>query len=250
MMIIESAKNQKVKDWKKLQTRKGREKANSYLIEGPHLVEEAAKFEAPIIEVIATEGTDLSAYPFKERPVVYTVTEKVMQELTDTETPQGIMAICKMAESPFPSKGKFLLLDAIQDPGNLGTMIRTADSAGYDGILLGHGTVDAYNSKVLRSTQGSIYHLPVKKADLVKEVQKFKELNMPIYATEVSGGTPYHDVKGRSQFAVILGNEANGVSEELQNLADEKVYIPIYGKAESLNVAVAAGILMYGLLPS
>ncbi|WP_273851004.1 TrmH family RNA methyltransferase [Guptibacillus spartinae] len=249
-MIIESAKNQKVKDWKKLHTRKGREKAQSYLIEGPHIVEEAAKFEAPIIEVIITEETDLSAYPFKERPVVYTVSEKVMQELTDTETPQGIMAVCKIAEAQLPSTGKFLLLDAIQDPGNLGTIIRTADSAGYDGILLGQGTVDAYNSKVLRSTQGSLYHLPVKKGSLVEEVQKFKALNMPIYATEVSGGTPYQELVGQSQFAVILGNEANGVSKELQNLADEKVYIPIYGKAESLNVAVAAGILMYGLLPS
>lgn len=249
-MIIESVKNQKVKDWKKLQTRKGREKAQCYLIEGPHIVEEAAKFEAPIIEVIVTQGTNLAVYPFKERPIVYTVTEKVMEELTDTETPQGIMAVCKMMEPNLPEKGKFLLLDAIQDPGNLGTMIRTADSAGYDGILLGQGTVDTYNSKVLRSTQGSIYHLPVKKANLLEEVRKFKELNMPIYATEVSGGTPYHDLKGHSQFAVILGNEANGVSEELQHLADENVYIPIYGNAESLNVAVAAGILMYGLLPS
>ncbi len=248
-MIIESVKNQKVKDWKKLQTRKGREKAAAYLIEGPHIVEEAVKAEAPIIEVILTEGTDLS-YVFKEKTIVYTVTEKVMQELTDTETPQGMMAVCKMKELELPRKGKLLLLDAIQDPGNLGTIIRTADSAGYDGILLGHGTVDAYNSKVLRSTQGSIFHLPVKKTNLIEEVQELKEAGMPIYATEVSGGTPYQDIKRDSQFAVILGNEANGVSEELQNLADVNVYIPIYGKAESLNVAVAAGILMYGLLPS
>ncbi|MGG1686134.1 TrmH family RNA methyltransferase [Pseudalkalibacillus sp. NRS-1564] len=250
MMIIESAKNQKVKDWKKLQTRKGREKAFSYIIEGPHIVEEAAKAEASITELIVTEGTDLSAYPFKELPVVYTVTEKVMQELTHTETPQGIMAVCKMVEPELPRHGKLLLLDAIQDPGNLGTIIRTADSAGYDGLLLGHGTVDAYNSKVLRSTQGSIFHLPVIKGDLVTEVQKLKEAGMLIYATEVSGGTPYQELDSSSQFAVILGNEANGVSDELQRLADVNVYIPIYGKAESLNVAVAAGILMYGLLPS
>ncbi|MGB8000724.1 MAG: RNA methyltransferase [Anaerobacillus sp.] len=249
-MIIESVKNQKVKDWKKLHTRKGREKAEAYLIEGPHILEEAVKADASIIEVILTEGTDLSAYPFKEKPVVYTVTEKVMQELTDTETPQGMMAVCKMMEPELPCKGKLLLLDAIQDPGNLGTIIRTADSAGYDGILLGHGTVDAYNSKVLRSTQGSIFHLPVKKSNLMEEVQKLKEAEMPIYATEVSGGTPYQDIERHSQFAVILGNEANGVSGELQSLADVNVYIPIYGKAESLNVAVAAGILMYGLLPS
>ncbi|WP_152671017.1 TrmH family RNA methyltransferase [Guptibacillus hwajinpoensis] len=250
MMIIESVKNQKVKDWKKLQTRKGREKAESYLIEGPHIIEEAAKAEAPIVEVILTEGMDLSSYPFKESPIVYTVTEKVMFELTDTETPQGIMAVCKMAEPVSPQNGKLLLLDAIQDPGNLGTIIRTADSAGYDGVLLGAGTVDPYNSKVLRSTQGSIFHLPVRKANLVEEVKSLKQSGMHIYATEVSGGTPYQEVEHQSNFAVILGNEANGVSEELQTLADVNVYIPIYGDAESLNVAVAAGILMYGLLRS
>ncbi|WP_347549353.1 RNA methyltransferase [Pseudalkalibacillus hwajinpoensis] len=249
-MIIESIKNQKVKDWKKLQTRKGREKAGAYLIEGPHIVEEAAKAKTPILEVIQSEGTDLSDYPFKERPVVYTVTEKIMQELTDTETPQGIMAVCQVEEPVFPQNGKLLLLDAIQDPGNLGTIIRTADSAGYDGILLGHGTVDPYNSKVLRSTQGSIFHLPVKKANLFEEVKRLKEAGMYIYATEVSGGTPYQELERHAHFAIILGNEANGVSEELQNLVDVNVYIPIFGKAESLNVAVAAGILMYGLLPS
>lgn len=249
-MIIESIKNQKVKDWKKLQTRKGREKAEAYLIEGPHIIEEAAKAEAPIVEVILTEGMNLSPYPFKESPVVYTVTEKVMFELTDTETPQGIMAVCKMAEPVSPQNGKLLLLDAIQDPGNLGTIIRTADSAGYDGVLLGAGTVDPYNSKVLRSTQGSIFHLPVRKANLVEEVKSLKQSGMHIYATEVSGGTPYQEVEHQSNFAVILGNEANGVSEELQTLADVNVYIPIFGDAESLNVAVAAGILMYGLLRS
>lgn len=249
-MIIESVKNQKVKDWKKLQSKKGREKAKAFLIEGPHIIEEAAKANAPIIEIIVTEDTDFSGYLFKDTPTVYTVTEKVMKELTDTETPQGILAVCEIHESTLPEKGKFILLDAIQDPGNLGTIIRTADSAGYDGVLLGNGTVDLYNSKVLRSTQGSLFHIPIRKVALQTVIKDFTEAGVSIFATEVSGGTPYNKLVGIEHYALIMGNEANGVSKEFQDLAHEKVYIPIYGGAESLNVAVAAGILMYGLLPS
>ncbi|WP_442865081.1 TrmH family RNA methyltransferase [Alkalihalobacillus sp. CinArs1] len=249
-MLIESVKNQKVKDWKKLQTKKGREKASSFLIEGPHIIEEAARANALVQEIIISESTDFEIDLFKDRPAVYTVTDKVMKELTATETPQGILAVCKMSESSLAETGKFILLDAIQDPGNLGTIIRTAHSAGYDGVLLGHGTVDLYNSKVLRSTQGSLFHIPIKKVDLRHAVKDLKDAGVSVYATEVSGGTPYHQLQGPEQFAVIMGNEANGVSKELQELAHDKVYIPIYGGAESLNVAVAAGILMYGLMPS
>ncbi|MCA0986295.1 TrmH family RNA methyltransferase [Guptibacillus algicola] len=249
-MLIESVKNQKVKDWKKLQSKKGREKASAFLIEGPHIVEEAAKANALVTEVILSEGSEFEVNLFKDQPKVYTVTEKVMKEITATETPQGIIAVCEMTESVIEDKGKFILLDAIQDPGNLGTIIRTAHSAGYDGVLLGNGTVDLYNSKVLRSTQGSLFHIPIKKVDLQEAVQDFNNAGLSIYATEVSGGTPYNQLQGPEHFAIIMGNEANGVSKDLQELAHEKVYIPIYGGAESLNVAVAAGILMYGLLPS
>ncbi|KPD01469.1 putative TrmH family tRNA/rRNA methyltransferase [Geobacillus sp. BCO2] len=140
-----------------------------------------------------------------------------------------------------------LLIDAVQDPGNLGTMIRTADAAGIDAVILGEGCADLYNAKVVRATQGSLFHLPVVNGDLAQWIARFKEQGIPVYGTALEKAVDYRTVPLSSSFALLVGNEGSGIRPELLGLTTENVYIPIYGQAESLNVAVAAGILLYSL---
>jgi RNA methyltransferase, TrmH family len=246
---IESAKNPRVKQWKKLYTKKGREQANAFIIEGPHLVEEAIKNNTSIIEVIVEEEYQVPSAWIIEAAEWYYVPRKVMEEISDTETPQGIAAVCEMKDNSAADvqRGKYLLIDGVQDPGNVGTMIRTADSAGLDGVILGKGTADLYNSKVLRSTQGSVFHLPILKGELSSYIERFKEINVPVIGTALEGGESFLNNQGISEFALIVGNEGKGMDKSLLEQCDQALYIPIYGKAESLNVAVAAGILLYGI---
>ena len=165
MKHITSIKNGQVKEWKKLYTKKERDKSGLFLIEGFHLVEEALK--AGLIQhLILHENTDIPhTWNYEDIPVTV-VTNEVMKALSDTETPQGIMAVCQKPKVELSSlKGKkFLLIDSVQDPGNIGTMIRTADAAGIDAVILGEGCADPYNPKVIRSTQGSLFHLPIHKS--------------------------------------------------------------------------------------
>lgn len=244
MRYIESVKNPTVKAWKKLLTKKERERTNRFLLEGYHLVEEALK-EGLAVEVIINQETQEQPMKMEDTEVVY-VTNEVMKAICDTETPQGIAAVC---EKPSPSLDmtkaqKLLLLDRIQDPGNLGTLIRTADAAGMDGVILGAGCADPYNPKVVRATQGSLFHLPLVKADLAELLDM---LPMPVYGTALENGVPFDTVAKSDSFALLVGNEGQGVAPELLQKTTKNLYIPIYGKCESLNVGVAAGILMYYL---
>lgn len=244
MKHITSAKNQQVKEWKKLLVKKERDKTGLFMVEGYHLVEEA--LQANLIEhLILGEQTELPRqWNYEDIPVT-TVTTDVMKVLTDTETPQGVIAICHQQKFDQELVGsKYLLLDAVQDPGNLGTLIRTADAAGMDAVLLGEGCADPYNPKVLRATQGSLFHLPVMKVTLSSFMDK---LTIPVYGTALEGGVPFEQVPKANEFALLVGNEGQGVSKELLEKTTKNLYIPIYGKSESLNVAIAAGILMYYL---
>ncbi|MFZ2371913.1 MAG: RNA methyltransferase, partial [Trichococcus flocculiformis] len=156
MEKIASMKNQKVKQWKKLQTTKGRKEAGAYLIEGTHLLKEAIKANASIQEVLMTEAFhQQSDLPLGERDIII-VSQEILASLAQTVTPQGVVAIVQFPEAApiLDYKGKYILLDQVQDPGNVGTIIRTADAAGYSGVFLGEGSVDLYNDKVLRSMQG------------------------------------------------------------------------------------------------
>ncbi|WP_349408095.1 RNA methyltransferase [Pseudalkalibacillus sp. SCS-8] len=249
MNRITSPKNGRVKEWKKLKNRKGREKAGAYIIEGFHLVEEALKHHAEVTDLIIEESMRIPNDWHTGNVTTWVVTEPVIKELADTETPQGIVAIVQFQKENHDVKpdGAYILLDGIQDPGNLGTIIRTGDSAGVDGVILGPGTVDVYNSKVLRSTQGSIFHLPLIRGDLNEWVPMLKEKGLKIYGTALQDGVPYTDERPDGGYALMLGNEANGVHPDLLEQTDLNLYVPIYGKAESLNVAVAAGVLLYGL---
>lgn len=251
MERIESSKNIKIKNAKKLQTRKGREKFGSFLIEGEHLIEEALKWKVIINEIYIEESFQIpSSWKLNDLPV-YLVNNKVMKEISETETPQGVIAVCELlGRKPLQIEedGKYLLIDQVQDPGNLGTIIRTADSVGLSGVILGNGTVDLYNSKVIRSTQGSLFHLPIVKGELNEWVEKLKSANISVYGTALNkNAKQYKDVPAQESFALIVGNEGNGLSNELLQVTDENLFIPIYGQAESLNVSIATAILLYHL---
>ncbi|MBM7653096.1 TrmH family RNA methyltransferase [Neobacillus cucumis] len=251
MKHIESVNNPKVKQWRKLLTKKERDKTESFIIEGFHLVEEALKQGEQILEIIVSDQVGLPPrWDVSSTPVTL-VTEEISKMLTETEAPQGIYAICrvpsKMAEA-LAEKGKtFLFIDAVQDPGNLGTMIRTADAAGIDAVIVGRGSVDIYNSKVLRAAQGSHFHLPIIRGDLHEWIEKLQEKNIPVYGTALESASEYTDISSGDSFGLIVGNEGNGVAKDILSSTDQNLYIPIYGKSESLNVAVATGILLYFL---
>ncbi|MEH7252064.1 RNA methyltransferase [Neobacillus niacini] len=247
MKHIESIQNPKVKQWKKLLTKKERDKSGTFLVEGFHLVEEALKHSENIIEIIVSDKTELPhRWDSREIPVTI-VTEEISNSLSDTEAPQGIYAVCKQLQLEKPNAKTYLLIDAVQDPGNLGTMIRTADAAGIDAVVVGKGSVDVYNGKVLRSAQGSHFHLPIITGDLHEWIEQLKEKNISVYGTALEGAAAYTDISTEEKFALLVGNEGNGVNKELLTKTDANLYIPIYGKSESLNVAVATGILLYFL---
>lgn len=243
--MITSVKNEKVKAWKKLYKRKERNNSKTFLIEGFHLLEEAFKSNWEIQEIVIEENVKLPNWA-TAYPVEY-VNENVFAHISQTETPQGILAVVKMKEDKGHKGNAVLVIDAIQDPGNLGTIIRTADAAGMSGIILGEGTVDLYNDKVIRATQGSIFHIPVYHGKLEEELLSLKQSGFTIWATALEQAVNYNDIVPKEKVAIILGNEGAGIQPQFIKMADQVVKIPIYGKAESLNVSIAAGILMYHL---
>lgn len=245
---IESIKNQKVKQWRKLHTKKEREATSTFLIEGFHLVEEALKTKEMIKDLIVSEDSSLPTHWNVDSLNITLVTKEIMKAISDTEAPQGVAAVCEYQKQQTANNWeKILFVDSVQDPGNLGTIIRTADAAGIDGIILGEGTVDHFNSKVIRSSQGSIFHLPIVNGNLLEWIQVYKKKSIPIYGTSLQNGVSYREILPSQHFCLIIGNEGSGVSEELLQSTVKNLYIPIHGKAESLNVAIATGILLYHL---
>jgi TrmH family RNA methyltransferase len=244
-----SLQNEKVKLWKKLKTRKWRDREQMYLLEGPHLLGEAIHW-APgeLSAVLIDEGF----HPSPEWPLeqfdVYQVTHKIFTELSQTESPQGIIGICQMRRPTFSiRKGRYLLVDGVQDPGNLGTLIRTADAFGLDAVLLGDGCTDCFNSKTLRAAQGSHFHLEVVRRELLSVVNAMKEIGIPIFGSSLDGNDLCRMRRSMPYFGLVVGNEGGGVSPKLLEASDVRVRIPMSGRAESLNVAVAAGILLFRL---
>ncbi|KMY56232.1 RNA methyltransferase [Bacillus sp. FJAT-27231] len=246
MKFIQSIKNPQVKQWKKLLTKKEREKAGQYLLEGFHLVEAALHHKRDIVELIVSEDITLPAHWNVDDVEMTMVTPEIAKALSDTEAGQGAFAVCRKQKLTEALKGRtYLLIDAVQDPGNIGTMIRTADAAGLDGVILGTGCADPYNPKVLRSAQGSHFHLPLIQMPLLEAVHQLKEQGIRVFGTSLQQASDYREAEVEDSFALLVGNEGSGVEEALLKETDNNVYIPIYGKSESLNVAVAAGILLY-----
>lgn len=238
-------------------TKKGREQLNAFLIEGVHLVEEALK--SPIdLQAVIYDGEKGIPQEIRDRlpedAPLYSASPAVIEKLSDTKTPQGIIAVVGMP-SPSETEIRFLhmldgtyyllMLDAVQDPGNLGTIIRTADAAGVDGVILGRGTVDLYNPKTIRSTMGSLFHLPLLSADLREWILRCQASGARVIGTSLAGAIEYTEPLFTEKSVLIIGNEGQGVSAEILDITTSRVKIPIYGKAESLNAAVAAAILLY-----
>ena len=246
MTIITSKSNNLIKKTKKLLKKKYREQ--SYLIEGWHLFEEAEKANAEFLNIFVLEDfADRVEYMSN----VTFVTPEVLKELTDSKTPQGIIAEVAMPILPLANlkAGRYLVLEDVQDPGNVGTMIRTADAAGLDGVLISDKSADIYNQKTLRSMQGSHFHLPVWRTNVYEACETLQNLGVPLIATTLSkDSVDYKTVKHDGNFALVMGNEGNGISNKMTNQADVLAHIIMPGQAESLNVAVATGIVLFSLI--
>ena len=253
MKRIESSQNAQVKHWKKLVTiRKDRDKSGEFLVEGIHLVEEALKDPSWVLTLIVREGMKIPSEWNLEDISMVEITMDIAKEIAETEYSQGIYAHCIQPKSTQKEQQNWknvLMIDAVQDPGNVGTMIRTADAAGLDAVILGKGSADAYNPKTVRSGQGSHFHIPIVKGDLSEWLQTFRGKGIPFYGTSLDDAVTYNHVESQSQFALIMGNEGSGLSQELLVQTDMNLKIPLLGQAESLNVAVATGILLYTLIP-
>ena len=245
MTIITSKTNSVVKNTKKLHQKKYRK--TSYLIEGWHLFEEAVQAGAKIekIFVLAEYAARLGDYP-----QTVLVTEEILLDLADSQTPQGIVAVIQKEEERLPdfSQGKYLFLEDVQDPGNVGTMIRTADAAGFSGVIVSSKSADIYSLKTLRSMQGSHFHVPIYRMTVETFVEEAKKGNLPILATTLSQNSKdYRELVRLEDFALVMGNEGQGISPLMTEQANQLVHISMKGQAESLNVAIAAGILMFYL---
>ena len=245
MQQISSVNNATIKKLAKLKQKKYRDEENRYLIEGFHLFEEAVKAGKKYQYVLGTEedyDIDLDGKN------VILINKAIARHLSSTKNSQEIFMVLKIdqpKEFPF-NYGKWVLLDNLADPGNVGTIIRTADAAGFDGVVLSPESADLYNPKTQRAMQGSQFHIDLIKRDLADVITDFQDSAIPVYASMLDkSAKQLQDFEKVPQLALIIGNEAHGVSETIASLSDEKLYIPIKGKAESLNAAVAAGIMIY-----
>lgn len=241
-MIITSLDNDNVKKWKKLCKKKYRDEFGIYLVEGEHLVEEAYK-SGVLDKVIVLDGED---YSYDN--IIY-VSYEVMKAISSLDTPNRIMGVCKKKESSELLGKRYLLLDGVQDPGNLGTIVRSAVAFNIDTIVLSDDTVDLYNPKVLRSTQGMIFHTNIIERDLVSVIDELHNMGITVYGTDVNNGIDARELSSldKTSFALVMGNEGNGVRKEVKELCDKNLYINMNENVESLNVGVATSILLYEL---
>lgn len=250
---ITSAQNQHVKRWKKLATKKERQKTGTYLIEGWHLFNEANKASINFVSIITTKD-QLAKHDdiLTLNAAIYEVSPEVMQAISETVTPQGIIAEITIPNDTSTVlshfSGPWLLLDEVQDPGNIGTMIRTADAAGYEGVVASPHAADFFSPKVVRSMQGSQFHLQLRQGNLHEWISTLKRQQLPVYGSELNpSAKSYLSITPGNKFGLIMGNEGNGMHEDILQQTDANLFIPMAGQAESLNVAVAAGILMFHL---
>lgn len=240
-MVITSLDNKKVKELKKLYDRKYRDRENLFLVEGEHLVTEAYK-SGNLVEVITLENMSIDV----DAPITF-ATKDVIAELSSLITPATIIGVCKKSDSKDNFGNRVVVLDSIQDPGNLGTIIRSAVAFNADTIVLGTGTVDIYNPKVLRATQGLIFHINIIEEDIAKLIPSLKKKNYKIIGTNVVNGTSLKSYDIPDKFALIMGNEGHGMDKSIEKHCDDFIYIDMNSDCESLNVGVACSIILYQL---
>ena len=262
-MRISSPANEKIKLVTQLQSKaSARRKQKMFVVEGIRMYE-----EIPASELVATYVSEkyydetIKAGKLSQEAKAnlsirdyYIVADSVFKNMSDTVTPQGILAIVKQKEYNLSDMLKnddkkskvFMVLESIQDPGNLGTIVRTAEGAGVAGIIMNKETVDIYNSKVIRSTMGSMYRVPfIVTENLSETINELKKNNVTVFAAHLKGDEYYAKDLYKGDVAFLIGNEGNGLSDEITKMADKYVKIPMDGMVESLNASVAASILMY-----
>lgn len=255
---ISSKSNHHIKLAKSLLSRKYRKKEKLFILEGVRLVEEAVdagtniKYVLYSSKILSSLRGSLLLEKFQKLGIeAFLVEESIFEDLSDTENPQGILAVAEIIHSSFShidigQESLILLIDGVQDPGNLGTMIRTACAAGASGVILTKGTVDLFNPKVIRATMGTIFQIPVIFDENNEKILDFLKSNgFRILVADAKGKRHYYESALIGPVVWVLGNEANGPGEFFQTYGDEILSIPLLGKAESLNVAVAAGILLF-----
>lgn len=252
--VITSVHNPRVKEWAGLLERKGRQKQGKFLLEGVRLVEEALKSHAPVETVLysADRGipAELARYAHDDAREWLAVSEAVLAKCCDADTPQGVVAVVRKSpvgalEAAAAPNALVVAVDGVQDPGNLGTIIRSADAAGATAVVLGRGTVDLYNPKTLRATMGSLFHLPVIEADLPSVLQKLPADRLQVIGTSLQAKESCYETDFTRPTWLIFGNEGAGVSPQVAAFVRRSVRIPMPGRAESLNVAMAATVLLF-----
>ena len=267
MQRISSKDNSLIKHIKRLKEKKYRDEYGEFIVEGLKLINEAIQENADIRQIVVCDGCDNSEmieshlkYEMARLDFIY-VPQNIFKMISDVENPQGVLAVIgkiktnrddnkEAGQTPKTSninlnEDIILALDDIQDPGNLGTILRTADSVGLKQILVSKGTADAYNPKVVRSTMGAIFRINVIECENLKETLKeLQSKDYKVMTTSLKAKKSIYEVDYKKKI-IVIGNEANGVSKEILNLADEKVIIPMLGKTESLNASVATGVILY-----
>ena len=254
MNIITSKDNNQIKEIKKLSSKKYRDEKNQFIIEGVKLIKEAIQEKANIKQIVICEECISDnmfdknfLYEIAKFNCIY-VSKNVFDSLTNVNTPQGILAVVEKtdeAENIDYKEDLIIILDDIQDPGNLGTILRTLDSANLKQIIISKNTADPYNPKVVRSTMGAIFRVNIIRVDnLEKTIKDIKKNKFEVITTSLDTDKSLYDIKLNKK-AIVIGNEANGVSKEVQELSDTKIKIPMLGKTESLNASVATGVIVY-----
>lgn len=253
MQIITSKDNENIKSIKKLKERKYRDLNNEYIIEGIKILKEAIQEKAVIKKIVICEEClanniidEKLLYEIAKYDCLY-VSKKIFEGLTDVSKPQGILAVVEKNNKKDINYNEDIIvaLDGLQDPGNLGTILRTLDSANLSQVVVSKDTVDAYNPKVVRSTMGAIFRVNIVETENLKETLKeMKRHKYKVMCTDLTASKNIYEIDYNKKILVI-GNEANGISKELLDMADEKIIIPMLGKTESLNASVATSIIVY-----
>lgn len=253
MQLITSKENNTIKDIKKLKDKKYRNETGRFIIEGFRFVEEGLKSSFTIDKIIVKESVvekfkdKFQDYIDNNEDKIYVTSDSIFKTIAATENSQGVLAAVKINNELHTAKeGIYILIDKVQDPGNLGTIIRTAHSAGCAGIIMTKGTVDLYNEKTLRSTMGSIFNIAlIQDNENLEFTKELLNKNYNLICSSLQTDKNFYEVDLVSNSMIAVGNEGNGISDEVMELATQKVKIPMLGSTESLNVAIAASIMIY-----
>ena len=251
--------NKTLKLIRSLKRKNARQESRRFIAEGTRLVGEAFEYAATDVYCVVAEESFVEKNPEMMKTAervcdkVYSVTKSVFDEISDTDTPQGIMAVMNMADKTTEPYNEIsgdkciAVLDGVSEPGNMGTIIRTAEALGFDGVYLMKGCTDIYGPKTVRATMGSVFRMSFKTDCTVEDIIKLRECGFRIISTTPSGDTEMESFLPTGNQAVVIGNEAHGISAELLEISDVKMKIRMDGMAESLNAAIAAGIVMHWL---